>query len=105
MKKKISAGGKQNLAEAYVCTCEKLFLLYSTAGKDSGFTLTDSKGNVEILHIRGNRENKNHLYLELAREVEDEAELSFAWQADPIKHPPVDEVTFFTTSVNFIKAI
>ena len=70
------------------------FLLYSTAGKDSGFTLTDSKGNVEILHIRGNRENKNHLYLELAREVEDEAELSFAWQADPIKHPPVDEVTF-----------
>lgn len=29
---------------------------------------------------------KNHLYLELAREVEDEAELSFAWQADPIKH-------------------
>ena len=70
------------------------FLLYSTAGKDSGFTLTDSKGNVEILHIRGNRENKNHLYLELAREVEDEAELSFAWQADPIKYPPVDEVTF-----------
>lgn len=49
---------------------------------------------MEILHIRGNRENKNHLYLELAREVEDEAELSFAWQADPIKHPPVDEVTF-----------
>ena len=39
-------------------------------------------------------ENKNHLYLELAREVADEAELSFAWQADPIKQPPVDEVTF-----------
>ena len=27
-------------------------------------------------------------------EVADEAELSFAWQADPIKQPPVDEVTF-----------
>ena len=63
-------------------------------GKDSGFTLTDSEGEVEILHIRGNRENKNHLYLELAREVEDEAELSFVWQADPVKQPPVDEVTF-----------
>ena len=70
------------------------FLVYSAVGKDSGFTLTDQDGEVEILHIRGNRENKNHLYLELAREVADEAELSFAWQADPIKQPPVDEVTF-----------
>ena len=78
-------------------TCDHVkncFLVYSAVGKDSGFTLTDSEGEVEILHIRGNRENKNHLYLELAREVEDEAELSFAWQADPIKQPPVDEVTF-----------
>ena len=70
------------------------FLVYSAVGKDSGFTLTDQDGEVEIFHIRGNRENKNHLYLELAREVADEAELSFAWQADPIKQPPVDEVTF-----------
>ena len=70
------------------------FLVYSAVGKDSGFTLTDQDGEVEILHIRGNRETKNHLYLELAREVADEAELSFAWQADPIKQPPVDEVTF-----------
>ena len=78
-------------------TCDHVkncFLVYSAVGKDSGFTLTDSEGEVEILHIRGNRENKNHLYLELAREVEDEAELSFVWQADPIKQPPVDEVTF-----------
>ncbi len=70
------------------------FLVYSAVGKDSGFTLTDKDGEVEILHIRGNREEKNHLYLELAREVANEAELSFAWQADPIKQPPVDEVTF-----------
>lgn len=70
------------------------FLVYSAQGKDSGFTLTDQDGEVEILHIRGNRENKNHLYLELSREVADEALLSFAWQADPVKQPPVDEVTF-----------
>ena len=70
------------------------FLVYSAVGKDSGFTLTDQDGEVEILHIRGNRENKNHLYLELSREVADEALLSFAWQADPVKQPPVDEVTF-----------
>ena len=56
--------------------------------------MTDQDGEVEILHIRGNRENKNHLYLELSREVADEALLSFAWQADPVKQPPVDEVTF-----------
>ena len=40
------------------------FLVYYALGKDSGFTLTDRQGEVEILHIRGNRENKNHLYLE-----------------------------------------
>lgn len=42
-------------------TCDHVkncFLVYSAVGKDSGFTLTDSEGEVEILHIRGNRENK-----------------------------------------------
>lgn len=78
------------------------FLVYSALGKDSGFTLTDSKGEIEILHIRGNRDNRNHLYLELAREVEGEAELSFAWQADPVKQPPIDEVTYMPI-VSFYK--
>ena len=89
-------------------TCDHVkncFLVYSAVGKDSGFTLTDSEGEVEILHIRGNRENKNHLYLELAREVEDEAELSFVWQADPIKQPPVDEVTFLPLLSFYKKSI
>ncbi len=76
---------------AHVKNC---FLVYSGMGKDSGFILTDREGEVEILHIRGNRENKNCLYLELAREVKEDAELSFAWQADPVKLPPVDEVTY-----------
>lgn len=49
------------LTFAHVKNC---FLVYSALGKDSGFTLTDRQGEVEILHIRGNRENKNHLYLE-----------------------------------------
>ena len=89
-------------------TCDHVkncFLVYSAVGKDSGFTLTDSEGEVEILHIRGNRENKNHLYLELAREVEDEAELSFVWQADPVKQPPVDEVTFLPLLSFYKKSI
>lgn len=79
------------LTFAHVKNC---LMVYSALGKDSGFTLADGDGEVEILHIRGNRENKNHLYLELNREVGKEAELSFAWQADPVQHPPVDEVTF-----------
>lgn len=84
------------LTFAHVKNC---FLVYSALGKDSGFTLTDRQGEVEILHIRGNRENKNHLYLELAREAEDEAELSFAWQADPVKQPPIIDLSIIIVEV------
>ncbi len=70
------------------------FIVYSALGQDSGFTLTDEGGEVEILHIRGNRNNKNILYLELARKPEGKAELSFAWQANPVRYPPVDEATY-----------
>lgn len=66
----------------------------SSLGKDSGFSLEDSEGEVEILSIRANREDRNNAYLELGREVGKEAFLSFAWQADPVKIPMIDEVTF-----------
>ena len=66
----------------------------SGLGKDSGFTLEDSEGEVEILSIRANREDRNYVYLELAREAGRETFLSFAWQADPVKIPVIDEVTF-----------
>lgn len=70
------------------------FLLYSSLGKDSGFTLEDGRGSVEIKNVRANREDKNRIYLELERQPEGEAYLSFAWQSDPVRLPMVDEVTF-----------
>lgn len=79
------------LTFAHVKNC---FLLYSGLGKDSGFTLEDSRGIVEILSVRANRQDKNHMYLELAREPEGDAYLSFAWEADPVRLPMVDEVTY-----------
>ena len=79
------------LSFSYVKNC---YVLYSEKGEDSGFTLEDEKGLVEIRSIRTNREDKSRIYLELARRPEGELYLSFAWQADPVKLPIVDEVTF-----------
>ena len=76
---------------AHVKNC---FMLYSANGRDSGFTLEDSAGPVEIKSIRANREDKNRVYLELDREPGEAAVLSFAWEADPVKLPMVDEVTY-----------
>lgn len=69
-------------------------LIFSTLGTDSGFTLEDDKGVVEILTIRSNREDRNHIYLELGRKTEGAAYLSYAWEADPIKMPLLDETTY-----------
>ncbi|MDO5422930.1 MAG: sialate O-acetylesterase [Eubacteriales bacterium] len=70
------------------------FSLYSGLGSQSGFTLTDEDGEIEITHIRANREDRNHLYLTLTRAPKEHPLLSFAWEADPVTHPPIDEVTF-----------
>lgn len=79
------------LTYAHVKNC---FLIYSSMGKDSGFTLEDSRGKVEILNVRANREDKNKVYLELLRRPEGDSFLSFAWEADPVRLPMVDEVTY-----------
>lgn len=78
------------------------FLIYSSLGKDSGFTLEDGEGKVEIRSVRANREDKNRMYLELERSPEPDALLSFAWEADPVRLPMVDEVTYLPP-VSFYK--
>lgn len=78
-------------------TCEHVktcFVVYSTEGRDSGFSLLDEDGEIEILHICATRETRNYLYLELSRKPRGTTALSFEWQADPVKLPPVDEVTY-----------
>ena len=79
------------LVFAHVKNC---FLLYSDLGKDSGFTLEDGQGEVEIRKVRANRQDKNAMYLHVSRKPEEDARLSFAWQADPVRLPMVDEVTY-----------
>lgn len=40
------------------------------------------------------REDKNHIYLTPGRPLKGQALLSFAWEADPVRFPVTDEVTF-----------
>jgi sialate O-acetylesterase len=83
-------------------TCLKLtfdhvalnFVVYSNLGKDCGFTLTDAKGELPIQRLCHTRQDGNCIRLLLERTPEKDARLSFCWQADPVKLPPVDEVTY-----------
>lgn len=84
-------GSWMKLTFAHVKTC---FMIYSSLGKDSGFTLRDNRGDITVRTIRANREDRNRIYLELDRVPEGEAYLSFAWEADPVRLPVVDEVTY-----------
>lgn len=76
---------------AHVQNC---LMIFSSKGEDSGFLLEDAEGIVKIKNIRANREDKNRAYLELERMPKGTAFLSFAWEADPVKLPMLDEVTF-----------
>lgn len=70
------------------------FTVYSSAGKDSGFSLEDNYGEIQIIELHSSREDKNSLRLFLERSPGENARLSFCWEADPTRIPPVDEVTY-----------
>ncbi len=80
-----------DLTFSHVRNC---FLLSSSLGSDSGFTVEDDRGEIEIRIIRAEREDRNHIYLKLARRPEGRTLLSFMWQANPVRQPIVDEVTW-----------
>ncbi|MDO4284681.1 MAG: sialate O-acetylesterase [Eubacteriales bacterium] len=79
------------LTFSHVKNCLQLF---TAEGKESGFLLEDAHGAIGIRSARANREDKNRLYLELERSAGEDALLSFAWEADPVRLPVIDEVTF-----------
>lgn len=70
------------------------FTIYSGSGKDSGFYLEDETGEVPVTELHSAREEKNSLRLFLGRTPGKNAKLSFCWEADPTRIPPVDEVTY-----------
>lgn len=70
------------------------FVLYSGAGKNSGFTLADGDGEISVESLHSPRQAGNTLYLHLSREPKPDALLSFCCEANPTMIPPVDEVTY-----------
>lgn len=70
------------------------FVLFAVKPENSGFLIEDAKGNVGITALRANRQDKNHMYLTLDRKPEADAVISFAWEANPVAFPMLDEVTF-----------
>ena len=70
------------------------FVLYSQRGEESGFTLEDAEGEIPILTIRADVQDRNHVFLRLQRKPQKNSVLSFCWQADPVRFPLVDAVTY-----------
>ncbi len=72
-----------------------LGFVYSTGNPTAnGFTLEDEHGNIELTAFQAAREDKNHIYLTPERIPGKNAVISFAWEADPVRFPVTDEVTF-----------
>ncbi len=71
------------------------FVLPANSGKDSGFTVTDSRGEVKIETISSPKEGrKDQIFLHLERPLQAGGEVSFGWQADPVACPITDAVTY-----------
>ena len=70
------------------------FVLYSGKGEESGFTVEDAEGMLRIERVRANLEDGCRMYLKLNRRPGKRIRISFAWQADPVRTPPVDAVTY-----------
>lgn len=76
----------RNMALGFVCWSQK--------PEENGFSVTDGDGDVPVTAFRAVREDKNHIYLTLGRPLSGDARVSFAWEADPVRFPPMDEVTY-----------
>lgn len=70
------------------------FVYASGSPTNNGFLLEDEDGIIELTGFQAAREDKNHIYLTPARQPGKQAFVSFAWEADPVRFPVTDEVTF-----------
>ena len=72
-----------------------LGFVYSSGSPDgNGFTLEDETGVIPFTAFQAAREDKNRIYLTPQRAPGVGAVISFAWEADPVRFPVTDEVTF-----------
>lgn len=70
------------------------FVYSSEQPSQNGFTLEDEEGIIELTGFQAAREDKNHIYLTPGRPLGANPRISFAWEADPVRYPVVDEVTY-----------
>ncbi|MGI6107020.1 MAG: sialate O-acetylesterase [Lachnospiraceae bacterium] len=70
------------------------FVYHSLDPAMNGFTLEDESGEIALTGFQAAREDLNHIYLTPSRRPGKDPRISFAWQADPTRCPPTDEVTF-----------
>lgn len=70
------------------------FVYASGDPTQNGFTVEDDDGVVPLTGFQAAREDKNHIYLSLGRSLGAHPRVSFAWEADPVRFPVTDEVTF-----------
>ncbi len=60
----------------------------------AGFTVRDAAGEIAVESLMVDRNRPGELLLTLARAPERDAAVSFAWQANPTRTPPLDSVTY-----------
>ena len=85
---------EENLLCLTFCRVRLGFQLFTNIGSESGFTLEDAEGKIPVKFVRYNRQDMNKIYLEIERKPAAEVLISFAWEADPVRMPMLDEVTY-----------
>ncbi len=68
--------------------------LFTPVTADCGFTAEDSRGEIGISAVRSDPAYPDSVFLTLERPPGISTVLSFAWQADPTRVPPVDNGSF-----------
>lgn len=71
-----------------------IFVVHSGAPAQCGFTVEDDAGTIPLTAFQCTRDDENRMYLTPERTPGEGAVVSFAWEADPIRFPPEDEVTY-----------
>lgn len=90
-----SATAEGNVLKLTFNNVEQSFMIPSDRGFECGFTLQDKDGNeIPVLKMKKEEGNGNTLLLSFENELPKGCVVSFAWEANPVAFPILDEVTF-----------
>ena len=71
-----------------------IFVCHSLTADQCGFTLEDADGIIPLTAFQCTRDDGNQLWLTPSRIPRQNLRVSFAWEADPVRFPMEDEVTY-----------